>query len=374
MEFNPDRPDASMMKRSATYRAGLLAALLLTVLVGCERMDRPVSEEGAIRFSAAPAGVKGDPAPASSLPSYESDLIHEGSTISVYGSWTSTAGATTDIFRGVELTCHETGDALEPYAWAYSPLRYWRSQGSYTFGSVYPSYARVEYGTSGGKLVATYSMLAEDYDLMVASAKRNMDAGGGTGTVPLTFHHACAAVRFLFRKAAGSESDYFVDSFELQNLSAVGRLVANWVDPGSGAEEYHISWTPAEAKSSGIYKWQATSQADWIEIPTEYVRDAETPTPIEQWHFVIPQQLLSDGEIHPTLQFSIHVGNDETPVYTHLYLPEEENPDSPNPVPIKWEPGKMYTYLVQIQPSKAYIEVQVTPWDEYYLGVDDISF
>lgn len=361
-----------MMRRGFSYGIGLLAALLLTVLLGCERVDIPQSMEGAILFNAAPVGissamVKGDP-------SHESDFIKEGNTISIYGSWTSPTGVSTDIFRGVELTCHATGNLQDPYDWTYSPLRYWRSQGSYTFGSVYPSDARVEYGTTGGKLVATYSMLADDYDLMVASHKRNMEAPDATATVPLQFHHACAAVRFLFRKAEGSESDYFVDSFELQNLSVVGRLVANWVvtDPGNNTEEYQISWTPAEAKSSGIYAWQAASQSEWIEVPTEYDTDSETS--VEQWHFVIPQLLLGDGVTHPTLKFSIHVGNDETPVYTHLLLPEEEIPEQGDPVPIRWESGKMYTYKVQIQPSKAYIEVEVMPWDEYYLGVDDISF
>lgn len=379
MEFNPDRPDAAMTRRILPYGAGLLAALLLTVLPGCERADLPDEGREAIRFNAAQARaysvlLKSDPV---ALPSYESDFIREGTTVSVYGSWTSPTGVTTDIFRGMELTCHESGDPADPFQWTYAPLRYWRSQGSYTFGAVYPDHARVEYGTSGGKLVATYSMLAEDYDLMVASARRNLDGGEGTGDVPLNFRHACAAVRFLFRKAAGSESDYYVDGFQLQNLSAVGRLVANWVvtnNPDPGDEEYLISWTPAEARSSGIYAWQAASQAEWIAVPTEYVTDSATPTEIERWHFVIPQQLLGDGTTHPTLQFSIHVDNDPVPVTTRLLLPEEDLPENQDPVPIFWEPGKMYTYYVQIQPSKAYIEVEVSPWDEYFLGVDDISF
>ena len=369
-----------MMRRILSYRTGLLAVLLI-VLTGCERLSLPVSEEGAIRFSAGMVGGSGvsvkSGAVDHSYPSHESDFIKVGNSVSVYGSWTSPAGATTDIFRGVELTCEESGDELDPFRWTYSPLRYWRSEGSYNFGSVYPTNARVEYGTSGGKLVATYSMLADDYDLMVASTKRAMTGSGSTAKVPLKFHHACAAVRFLFRKAEGSEVDYFVDSFELQNLSAVGRLVANWVvtnNPNPGDEEYQINWTPAESKSSGIYLWQAADQSQWIEVPTDYATNPETPTEIEQWHFVIPQLLLGDGVTHPTLRFSIHVGNDVTPVYTNLLLPEEENPESESPTPISWEPGKLYTYKVQIQPSKAYIEVEVMPWDEYYLGVDDISF
>lgn len=371
-----------MMRWNLSYRFGLLAFLLLIALTGCERMDRPESEEGAILFSAGMVGgssasVKSG-AVDHSYPSHESDFIKVGNSVSVYGSWTSPTGATTDIFRGVELTCEETDSELEPFRWTYSPLRYWRSEGSYNFGSVYPTNTRVEYGTSGGKLVATYSMLADDYDLMVASTKRDMSANGSTAKVPLVFHHACAAVRFLFRKAEGSEVDYFVDSFELQNLSAVGRLIANWVvtnNPQPGDEEYQINWTPAEARSSGIYAWQAADQSQWIEVPTDYVTNPETPTEIEQWHFVIPQQLLGDGQTHPALRFSIHVGNDVTPVYTKLLLPEEEeNPITHDMVPIHWEPGKLYTYKVQIQPSKAYIEVEVQPWDEYYLGVDDISF
>ena len=379
--LNPDRPDQTMTRRSAIFFSSLLTALLLTVLPGCERMDRPASEENAILFRAGMVGgssVSTKGTVDNAYPSHESDFIKAGNTISVYGSWTSPTGTTTDIFRGVELTCEETADVLEPFQWTYAPLRYWRSEGTYNFGSVYPTNARVEYGTSGGKLVATYSMLADDYDLMVASTKRNMDEIGSTASVPLVFHHACAAVRFLFRKAEGSETDYFIDSFELQNLSAVGRLVANWVvtnNPQPGDEEYQISWTPAEAKSSGISAWQAASQADWIEVPENYAVHPETPEEIEKWHFVIPQQLLGDGITHPTLRFSIHVGNDATPVYTRLQLPEEqEDPNTNNLVPIRWEPGKLYTYKVQIQPSKAFIEVEVKPWDEYYLGVDDIAF
>lgn len=359
-----------MMRRVVISFVRCLAVLSFAVLPGCKREDQPQSEEGSIQFSASMVSVSSaivKSSPSNDVPSHEYDFIKDGNTVSVYGSWTSPAGVSTDIFRGVELTCKKTGE--DPVSWTYSPLRYWRSEGSYTFGSVYPANARVEYGTSGGKLVATYSMLADDYDLMVASTRRQMAGSGSTDVVPLTFHHACAAVRFLFRKAAESEADYLVDSFELQNLSVVGRLVANWV-----GDDYQINWTPAESKSSGIYSWQAENESQWINVPTEYVTNPETPTEIEKWHFVIPQTLLGDGIIHPTLRFSIHVGQDATPVYTNLYLPEEENPGSENPVAIQWEPGKLYTYRVQIQPSKAYIELEVMPWDEYYLGVDDISF
>ena len=144
-----------MMRWNLSYRFGLLAILLLIALTGCERMDRPESEEGAILFSAGMVGgssasVKSG-AVDHSYPSHESDFINVGNSVSVYGSWTSPTGATTDIFRGVELTCEETDSELEPFRWTYSPLRYWRSEGSYNFGSVYPTNARVEYGTSGGK-------------------------------------------------------------------------------------------------------------------------------------------------------------------------------------------------------------------------------
>ena len=41
---------------------------------------------------------------------------------------------------------------------------------------------------------------------------------------------------------------------------------------------------------------------------------------------------------------------------------------------VLWEPGKMYTYYIQIQPSTAAITVKVTDWDSYFVGVDDLIF
>lgn len=346
-----------------TYRSGLLAAILFAALTGCGRLDEPMSGESAILFNAVPFqhGAIAVKSGEGLLPSQESDLIHTGNQVSIFGSWTSPAGVATDIFSGVTLTCEGTGTELDPFHWSYAPLRYWRSTGTYTFGSVYPSSTRVEYGTSGGKLVATYSMLADDYDLMIASTSRDMDHGGGTGTVTLNFHHACSAVRFLFQKAEGS-GDYFIDSFELQHLSAVGRLVA---------EGSTLSWTPAESRSSGIYKWQAATESARIAIPEAY--DKSATNAVEQWHFAIPQTLLSNTDNAPAVKFSVQVGEDTTPVYTTLSLPTEEMVGG-DMVPIAWEAGKMYTYYIQIQPSRAYIIVTVDPWDEYYLGVDDIAF
>ena len=39
-----------------------------------------------------------------------------------------------------------------------------------------------------------------------------------------------------------------------------------------------------------------------------------------------------------------------------------------------WEPGKVYNYYINLQPSRVAINVVVTDWDEQTLVVDDIIF
>ena len=372
-----------MIRHKQLFPVGLWAIILLSVLASCERMSQPDTNDGAIRFSSSAvhvggAQLKSDPEfnignigdadyqiPP---PSHESDLIFDGNQISVFGSW-SNGTKSSDIFRGVTLTCEETSPST--FEWTYSPLKYWRSDGAYSFGAVSPANAILEFGTSGGKMVASYSMLAHDYDLMVSSTTRAMTGSEhDTDPVNLDFHHVCCAVRFLFKK--GDESaNYYIDGFELQNLSAVGRLIVEGND---------VQWDPAETRSSGIFQWQATvddNSDNRIEVPTSYISYAHisdtdqtgqrSPT---RWHFAIPQLMEgNDGSI-PIVQFSINVDNDPTSIITRLELPTEDEDSNP----IRWQPNKMYIYTIQIQPSQAYITANVIPWEKYYLAVDDIVF
>ena len=341
------------MRRLFSYGLILLAAL-----TGCRREAVPGAEPGGIpiAFSAGVAGQSSTKA----LPHDSDYLIADGKKIAVYGTWTSPQGVSTDVFSKIGVTCEEQEDAS--FKWIYSPLKYWRKGGQYQFSGIYPYDVTVQYGTSGNKLVTSYSMHANDFDLMVASAVRNLSEVDDTSPVDLTFHHAMTAVRFLFSK--GSDvNHYYLNFFELQNLQAVGVLVYD-----GGVVELD-DWNAAEFRSPTVLEWSASGD-NRIWIPENYGDLSNADNSWKNWHFVIPQNLGQNGGYRPAVRFSVNINDETTDVYTTLDLPEVyDNGDD-----VVWEPGKMYTYYVQIQPSTAAITVKVTDWDSYFVGVDDLIF
>ena len=332
-------------------------------MVACSRERLPVLEDdGTIRFSVSAVNVSSSKA-VSDIPDDYTYLFSDGNQIGVYGSWTS-GGATTDVFSHIPVICTDNGDGT--YYWAYTPLKYWRRGGYYDFSAVYPYNVNSQYGSSGNRLVITYSMHADNYDLMVASAERDLDSVDDTSPVEFTFRHATAAVRFLFCTDSDVNT-YKLTSFQLQYLHAVGILVYNAGTIGLSA------WNPAEFRSPSVCEWEAPSLAARMDITTSYddFGDDYAAKEWSKWLFVLPQNLNDDDGNHPAVQFAVNVNDDTTPVYTTLPLPETYDDDSED---ILWKPGYMYTYYIRIQPSTAIITVDVAPWDSYYVAVDDIDF
>lgn len=356
-----------------------LAALALAVTAGCGKED--VADSRLIRFSpsvhsSVPA-TKADP----NLPDDEEYLMADGNKIGVFGTWKSPEGVSTDVFSNIEVTCQDNGASASPrYLWDYSPHKYWRKGGKYFFHSVYPYTANTQYGTDGTRMVVTYSMFSDNYDLMVAGAERDM-AGDDTSPVNLDFKHACAAVRVVFRK--GSEDanrHYLLNSFKMQYLHALGVLVCDDVDVTLA------SWSPAEYRSPSVMEWTAENEAARIDVPESFedYKLMDTGT-LPKWHFAVPQNLNTEDNFHPSLQFSVYVKQYQedgitlsystaTPVYTTLPLPETYEDAQHNVHDVVWEPGKVYTYYVQIQAGQASITVSVTDWDRYYVYIDDMIF
>lgn len=326
--------------------------IVIAAFTGCNKERMPV--DSAIRFGVRTVNVSSSKV--TDRPDDSDYLIADGNTIGVFGSWTSNDNETTDVFSDIPVMCVEQND--HSFEWIYSPLKYWRKGGLYDFSAVYPYGVKSQYGSSGNRLVITYSMHVDNYDLMVASATRDLRTEDNTAPIDLTFYHACAAVRFLFYK--GSDvNNYKIDSFQLQYLHSVGILVYN------SGEIQLSNWNSAEFRSPSVLEWEAETLDDRVDVPSNY----EDFTG-EKWHFVIPQSLHAEDGNHPAVKFSVNVNESTTPVYTVLPLPESYSDNSD----VLWKPGYMYTYYIQIQPSTASITVKVTPWDSYYIAIDDIHF
>jgi len=363
-------------------RWSYLLLLLTGVLCACGRESVPDTGSGEpILFRAgmnlsAVATKADDP----DAPTKEDYLIADGRRVGVYATWTSTSGAATDVFSKIPLTCTDNGPEANPrYTWDYTPHKYWRTEGSYDFRAVFPMDVHTQFGTGGTRMVASYSMLSENYDLLVAGSKRNLDAGEGRSTVALDFKHACAAVRVLFQDGSTDPyRHYYLDSFEMQHLKAVGVLVYE------GGVPSLASWNPSEYRTPSVMHWEAPDEAGRILIPDKY-EDFKKVTQSDwvQWHFVIPQELnVNDGN-KPAIRYSVDVEqylSDGTlayksslPIYTTLKLPLTYN-DGGVEREVVWEPGKMYTYYVQIQAGSVYITISVEDWDSYYVYVEDVIF
>lgn len=335
------------MKRLFTY----ITCALLAVTAGCNKTGLP--ESGVMSFCATDAGVTKVVSPVQ--PDGSSWLIAPGKTIGVYGTVVREGRDNLEVFEKQAVTCN---DDLE---WTYSPLKYWKNSGDYYFKAVYPYSADCQSGTDGQRLLIRHAINTSHYDLMVASATRN-PATQGTAPVNLKFKHACSAVRFLIKKAS-ADYNYSLTSFELQNLRIVGTL--GITDDNLTLDSWHTS---GMAPAATLFPWSAATAADRRNIPTSY-EDYEA-----DWYYMIPQSIaVPEGSARPAVKFSVIFNAEPTPVVTTLPLPDsyEEGGET---VPAVWEPGKVYNYYINLQPSRLVINVTVTDWDEQTLVVDDIIF
>ena len=336
------------MKRLITY----IACALLAVIAGCSKEVLPESDL-AMSFSASDAGVTKAVSPVQ--PDGSSWLIAEGNTFGVYGTIVNAGADNVQVFEKQVVTCTA---GLE---WIYSPVKYWKRSGNYNFKAVYPYSAECLSGTDGQRLLVRHAINATHYDLMVASATRN-PVTQGTSPVNLQFKHACAAVRFLIKKASNTYS-YSLTSFKLENLRIVGTL--DITDDNLTLDSWHTSGMEPAAS---VFAWSAATADDRRDIPTSYDNYQA------DWYYMIPQSIaVPEGIARPAVTFSVIFNNEPTPVTTTLPLPASYE-ESGQTVTAVWEPGKVYNYYINLQPSRVAINVTVTDWDQQTLIVDDIIF
>lgn len=336
-------------------RCLLISLAFLTAFWGCQKEPSVPAETGSPLLFAPQVSVVGSKAAAADQPDDASTLIAPGKVIGVFGTLTPEEEEHVEIFDKQAVQCGED------LGWTYSPLKYWRIAGVYDFAAVYPYTAECQAGTSGKRLLV-WNNCTSGTDLMIAHAQRDA-ALKDHSPVNLRFRHACSAVRFLFKKGS-ADYVYHLQSFVLQNLRIVGILDT------TGEDLTVDSWhTSGMAPASEVFSWSASSAAERKEIPLEY--DDYTGA---EWYYMIPQSMApAVGYGHPAVAFSVIFNNEPTPVTTTLDLPDSYI-DCGDSVEALWEPGKVYNYFINLQPSRVAITVRVTDWDEQSLVVDDITF
>lgn len=331
------------MSRKLTYLA--TTALLLTVaLTGCQREPLP---DAAIRFSVSPVGLEASSTKAitdTDKPTDGTSLVFNNSQVKLYGHLTP-SGKTDKaaVFTGKDLTCTESSGV---FSWGYTPVVYWERKGAYDFLAVFPHDADIQ-GNSINGLTVNYKMQEDvsgvmqrsDCDLMVASASVT-SAPPANNTVDLTFNHVCAAVRFVFKDAGTTVSNYQIRSFELQGLYA-----ENTYDVSAGAWK---AWTTSSSRVSPVWGW--TTNCSPLTSDYDYLKKKDTGETVSGWFFAVPQELNADSKISFT--YTVGTSTQELPITLSLVTSNIS----------KWEIGKVYTYKIQILANAIGFTVEWTDW------------
>ena len=349
------------MRHNHTYPA-LLALMLTATLAGCQQ--DPLPETDAIRFSVASATVETTKA---DDPNVESYLIADGKAIKVWGSFKE-GEDWTDVFvnKPETVTCSKPDGGIA--SWSYENTRYWNRNASYRFRAAYaPGHeSDIQAASASDKALVSYSMTnSQGYDLMVASTPEISaltQVTSGNPAVNLTFRHAGSAVRFLFYKADSDANDYAINHFELKYLYTAATLeysgtgtTAAPASPEVAISEWKLGNTPARTASA--YAWTATDADPSWPVPTATTGAGAVND--REWFFVIPQALdNTDGDA--SLYFSFTVGTGTNAQLMTVTLDLEKYGTTPTSV--TWEPGRMYTYRIQIAPKDIKFTVAWTDW------------
>ena len=83
------------------------------------------------------------------------------------------------------------------------------------------------------------------------------------------------------------------------------------------------------------------------------------------WFYMVPQKLYDDetSDTDASLNFSYTIGTDTTPHVVTLNLEKFKD------APVTWEPGKTYTYNIEIHPETINFTVSCEDWAA---GKDDV--
>lgn len=336
------------MRIQLSYPA--LLVLMTAAFTGCRR--EPLSTEGTIQFAVI-GGVTAELQTKADFPKPDDiTLTPDVTTIKIWADKkTDTEGSQWEpVFANQpQEAVYRSGDVWD-YWGSGLPLR-WEKDHEYRFRAVFPTTAEILNDSDACQLVIGYSMRDDhDYDLMVASAPSVDAATQSGGPVSLQFRHACAAIRFYFQ--GSSNQVYHIKHFELQHVFTDGSLVY------TGDSFQHMvnlaEWHTAGLRMPSVFEWTGDET-----VSTSY-----------GWYYVIPQDLHIDEIDHTAVKFAFTVGDSTTEIEQTLTI--DTYTDNSGSHDVTWEPGKVYTYYIQIQPTNSIVSVKAEDWDEYDVWVNPI--
>lgn len=279
--------------------------------------------------------------------------------IGVFGNCTQ-GGSTIEMFDNVKVGYNKWPDNDNHEGWSYNPIRSWEG-GQYEFRAYWPATVLVEGTATAENLAIRYDMTTTTQtDLMVA---RHACASGNNGQpVPLKFRHALSAVSVKFQKGDGVHYTYTIKQVYFTGLMTRGALIYNSDVPDVDlSEEWWVDPASRGTSTIPIRNWTGNKLVPTKSNINNYEID---------WELMIPQSLVvAADEEFPSVTFVVEMdwGTGSHEVTTTMPLPT-----TGEGVPNAWKAGKMYSYLITVQPNTADIEVITTDWDVVNAYSEDI--
>ena len=315
----------------------VLAIVLAALVAGGCNAPRPTEQSRSIGFATALTR---------SLVSSAEEL--QQLQIKLFGTYTLSE-RTVRIFDEQTLYYND-----ELPGWDYASTQYWISGAYYNFFAVAPF--ETSCYLSEGKnqvILSEYSSWTDGPDVLYASAKRDLAVVEDFSAVPLTFHHACAAVQFNIVNASNNVLT------DVRNVRLVGLCnkgtfrfspdgVAEWALDGST-----VAATAAEQPFAGSCILPNGG------LPVNLT--VEHPLYENSVVVVLPQSIYKSGV---TLHMEYKKVGDSEYAVRDIGLGLLGGT-----TPTEWKAGELYKYNLNITDNTITTEVKVVDWVDNFVDL-----
>lgn len=338
-----------------------IALAILILASGCRK--EPADSGLQLGFSAAAA----DASPAQTKGTREDDTSIRNNPFGIYAVYSASEGAAsgTNVFddSGALSVSYNTASGY----WEYTrngtnPKYYWKRNQYYRFRAYHPYSADVVTGASDADRISiNYRIINDDYDLLVAFARRH-PATEGYGRVDMNFRHALAALRFRVAfdsSVKPQDSRDEVTEFHIKGLQVAGNL--SYTHNGDYLTEV-LNWSTDDFDDRDeFYRWTGHREFG----VNGYTPDGGTTvTPVDIFGtsgsdnvvFAIPQMCSDPSHSGTFVHFKTAHG---TQADHSAKLPETQ-----------WEAGKIYTYTLLVKKSEVEVTVSIKDWNKVQSTLD----
>lgn len=316
-------------------KKGIIALLSLLVLAGCNEpepiVDGPREIGFALQYNRA-------------LVENVEDLRQE--EIKIFGSYTLDGRSATQL-DGERLYY----DAEIP-GWDYTNTQYWISKALYHFCAVVPYTTPCTFSGEAGEItINDYESGSGGKDLLYAAKMRDLAEVDDFSTVPLTFQHACSAVKFNLVNASNATVT------DVRNIRLVGlQNRGDFTFASDGSASWTLDGTTV-ATDSQIFGGACTLPSGGLPVNLDYKHSLYDYGSI----LVLPQSIY------------------KTAVTLHLeYIKQGESSYAIRDIelgllggstPTEWKAGQRYEYNLTITDNTITTEVRVVDWVDHYVDL-----